>query len=136
MPNGLLRNSSFLTLLILNSSVITLISKLPWNNVFWPTSVLGKAVSSLCQLQPATAVGPKALALAQRRYSTVLLLSLRRLEDGQVRVPEKFKKSCTGFSQNGPKLWNFLPSDIRTTDERKVFKAKLKNWIWTSIPST
>ena len=61
--------------------------------------------------------------------------SLRRLEDGQVRVPEKFKKSCTGFSQNGPKLWNFLPSDIRTTDERKVFKVKLKNWIWTSIPS-
>ena len=61
--------------------------------------------------------------------------SLRRQEDGQVRVPEKFKKSCTGFSQNGPKLWNYLPSDIRTTDKKSVFKAKLKNWIWTSIPS-
>ena len=30
-----------------------------------------QTVSALCQLQPATAVGQKALALAKRRYSTV-----------------------------------------------------------------
>ena len=33
---------------------------------------------------------------------------LRSLEDGQVKVPEKGKKSCQGFSYNGPKLWNTL----------------------------
>ena len=42
-----------------------------WNNAFWPIAVVGMLVSALCQLQPATAVSPKALALAKRRYSTV-----------------------------------------------------------------
>ena len=44
---------------------------IPWNNAFWPIAVVGMLVSALCQLQPATAVSPKALALAKRRYSTV-----------------------------------------------------------------
>ena len=69
------------------------------------------------------------LKIEERGYS------LRRMKDGQVKVPEKGKKSCIGFSYTGPKLWNYLPSDIRTTKKRKHFKKKLKNWIWTNIPA-
>ena len=40
---------------------------LPWNNAFWPTTAIGEAdMSSLCQLQPATAVGQKALTQSKR----------------------------------------------------------------------
>ena len=61
--------------------------------------------------------------------------SLRGLTDGTVNVPEKGKKSCNGFHYKGPKLWNFLPSHIRKTTIRSIFKAKLKDFIWESIPS-
>ena len=53
--------------------------QLPWSNAFWPGLTpfgpllwqVKQTVSTLCQLQPATQVGQKALALAKRRYSTV-----------------------------------------------------------------
>ena len=61
--------------------------------------------------------------------------SLRGLEDGTVNVPEKGKKSCNGFHYMGPKMWNSLPSHIRKTTIRNVFKEKLKDFIWESIPS-
>ena len=67
--------------------------------------------------------------LEQGRYS------LRSLEDGKVKVPEKMKKSCTGFSYIGPKLWNHLPAHIRKTTIIGIFKNKLKDWIWEFIPS-
>ena len=60
---------------------------------------------------------------------------LRGLEEGKVRVPEKSKKSCNGFHYMGPKLWNFLPKHIRKTSIRTIFKEKLKDFIWESIPS-
>ena len=60
---------------------------------------------------------------------------LRCLEDGKVRVPNKGKKSCTGFSYNGPKLWNYLPEHIRKTTIKDIFKSKMKDWIWENIPS-
>ena len=60
---------------------------------------------------------------------------LRCLEDGQVKVPNKGKKSCQGFSYNGPKLWNHLPNHIRKTTIREIFKEKLKDYIWEEIPS-
>ena len=60
---------------------------------------------------------------------------LRGLEEGKVRVPEKGKKSCNGFHYMGPKLWNFLPKHIRKTTIRSIFKEKLKDFIWESIPS-
>ena len=60
---------------------------------------------------------------------------LRCLEDGKVKVPEKGKKSCTGFSYIGPKMWNYLPSHIRKTNIREIFKEKIKDWIWEEIPS-
>ena len=59
---------------------------------------------------------------------------LRRLEDGQVRVPPKMKKNCTGFSYIGPKMWNYLPEHIRKTTIREIFQDKMKDWIWESIP--
>ena len=67
--------------------------------------------------------------IEQRGYN------LRSLEDGRVKVPEKGKKSCTGFSYYGPKLWNHLPSHIRKTTIRDIFKEKLKEFIWEEIPS-
>ena len=60
---------------------------------------------------------------------------LRRLEDGQVRVPHKMKKNCTGFSYIGPKMWNYLPEHIRKTTIREIFQDKMKDWIWESIPT-
>ena len=51
--------------------------------------------------------------------------SLRNLKDGQVKVPNKGKKSCTGFSYTGPKFWNHLPSGIITTEIRETFQLKL-----------
>ena len=60
---------------------------------------------------------------------------LRSLEDGKVKVPEKGKKSCQGFSYNGPKLWNHLPGHIRKTTIRDIFKEKVKDYIWEEIPS-
>ena len=42
---------------------------------------------------------------------------------------------CTGFSYYGPKLWNHLPSHIRKTTIRDIFKEKLIEFIWEEIPS-
>ena len=61
--------------------------------------------------------------------------NLRSLDDGKVKVPEKMKKSCTGFSYFGPKLCNYLPAHIRKTTFRSIFKYKIKEWIWEFIPS-
>ena len=61
--------------------------------------------------------------------------NLRGMEEGKVQVPEKGKKSCNGFHYMGPKLWNFLPSHIRKTTIRNVFKEKLKDFVWENIPS-
>ena len=69
------------------------------------------------------------MRIEQRGYN------LRSLEDGKVKVPEKGKKSCTGFSHYGPKWWNHLPSHIRKTTIRDIFKEKLKEFIWEEIPS-
>ena len=59
---------------------------------------------------------------------------LRCNDDGQVRVPDKMIKSCTGFGYIGPKMWNYLPGHIRKTTIRDIFKEKMKDWIWEFIP--
>ena len=71
----------------------------------------------------------KEFKLENNRYQ------LRCLEDGQVRVPDRMKKSCTGFGYIGPKMWNYLPSHIRKTTISEIFKDKMKDWIWEFIPS-
>ena len=50
-------------------------------------------------------------------------------------VPEKPMKKCTGFSYNGAKLFNILPSNIKETTNPILFKAQIKTWIWKNIPA-
>ena len=59
--------------------------------------------------------------------------SLRNRENGTVKVPGKPSKLY--FSYTGPKLFNFLPEDIRKTTDPDTFKVLLKKWIWDNIPS-
>ena len=49
---------------------------------------------------------------------------LRSLEDGKVKVPAKGKKSCTGFSYNGPKLPTYPPEHIGKTWKIDISKTK------------
>ena len=60
---------------------------------------------------------------------------LRNRRNGQVKVPDRPNKNCTGFSYIGPKLFNYLPEDIRKSTVTSHFKNKLKSWIWENIPS-
>ena len=71
------------------------------------------------------------MKMVPRGYS----YSLRGLEDGKVKVPEKGKKSCNGFHYMGPKMWNHLPGHIRKTTIKSIFKEKLKDFIREQIPS-
>ena len=57
----------------------------------------------------------------EKRWAEVYL-SLFKRRGYKVKVPEKGKKSCTGFSYNGPKMWNHLPGHIRKTTIRDIFK--------------
>ena len=50
-------------------------------------------------------------------------------------IPEKPMTKCTGFSYNGPKLFNKLPCSIKETNNPTVFKTQIKNWIWKNIPA-
>ena len=59
--------------------------------------------------------------------------SLRNRENGTVKVPAKPSKLY--FSYTGPKLFNFVPEDIRKTTDPDTFKVLLKKWIWDKIPS-
>ena len=65
-----------------------------------------------------------------------LRYKLRSRNNGQVKVPDRPSKKCTGFSYTGPKLLNFLPEEIRKETRSNQFKTKLKSWIWENIPST
>ena len=58
---------------------------------------------------------------------------LRNRNNGEVKVPIKPAKPY--FSYSGPKLFNYLPEEIRKNSSPKFFKAQLKNWIWKNIPS-
>ena len=73
--------------------------------------------------------------LEESAYTYDISYFFSHLEDGKVKVPEKMKKSCTGFSYVGPKLWNHLPAHIRKTTITGIFKNKMKDWIWECIPS-
>ena len=35
-----------------------------------------------------------------------------------------------GFTHNGAKLFNMLPSQMRETKDSNTFKTMMKNWIW------
>ena len=58
---------------------------------------------------------------------------LRNRTNGEVRVP--FKPAKPYFSYTGPKLFNFLPEELRKNTSPKSFKVQLKQWIWNNVPS-
>ena len=58
---------------------------------------------------------------------------LRNRNNGEVKVPTKPSKPY--FSYSGPKLYNFLPEEMRKTTSPQSFKSQLKKWIWQHIPS-
>ena len=60
---------------------------------------------------------------------------LRRINNHDLRVPNKPLVSCTGFTYNAPKLFNSLPVDIKKIEKASLFKKEVKNWIWEHIPS-
>ena len=61
--------------------------------------------------------------------------SLRSIAKNTIKVPEKPKAKCLGFSYFGPKLYNLLPKNIRETENPTSFKKMTKDWIWINIPS-
>ena len=62
---------------------------------------------------------------------------LRRNDNNDLRVPvpDKHLVSCTGFTYNGPKLFNKLPVEIKKIENSDLFKKEVKTWIWKNIPS-
>ena len=54
---------------------------------------------------------------------------------GDLKVPERPKLKCLGFTYNGAKLFNMLPIQMRKTENPNTFKIMTKDWIWENIPS-
>ena len=52
-----------------------------------------------------------------------------------LKVPEKPKLKCLGFTYNGAKLFNMLPIQMKKTENPNTFKTMTKDWIWENIPS-
>ena len=61
--------------------------------------------------------------------------ALRSITNKNLKVPEKPKLKCMGFTYNGAKLFNMLPPQTREIKDPNAFKTEMKNWIWKNIPS-
>ena len=62
--------------------------------------------------------------------------SLRSQERGDLAVPPRPKKKCTGFSYTGAIVWNALPVELRISEIKPdKFKRHLKKWIWNQVPN-
>ena len=61
--------------------------------------------------------------------------ALRSVTNNDLKVPEKPKLKCEGFTYNGAKLFNMLPPKTREIKDPNTFKSEMKNWIWENIPS-
>ena len=60
--------------------------------------------------------------------------TLRSSTNGNLKVPEKPKSKCTGFTYLGSKLFNLLPKNIRDFQNPSTFKTLTRKWIWIKIP--
>ena len=61
------------------------------------------------------------------------LYSNRRLHD--VKVPKVDHVRDQGFSWYAAKLWNKLPENIKEIENPDSYKIKIKEHIWSTIPS-
>ena len=61
--------------------------------------------------------------------------ALRSISNKDIKVQEKPKLKCLGFTYNGPKLFNMLPTLVKKTENPDNFKSMIKDWIWKNIPS-
>ena len=61
--------------------------------------------------------------------------SLRSITNNDLKVPEKPKLKCLGFTYNGAKLFNMIPLQMRENKNPNTFKIMTKDWIWNNIPS-
>ena len=61
--------------------------------------------------------------------------SLRNITQNDLKVPERPKLNCIGFTYTHAKLFNKLPNTLRETSDPKTFKSAVKTWIWEKIPS-
>ena len=61
--------------------------------------------------------------------------ALRSITNKNLKVPEKPKLKCMGFTYNGAKLFNMLPPQMSKTKDPNNIKTMVKHWIWDNIPS-
>ena len=57
--------------------------------------------------------------------------ALRSITNKDLKVPEKPKLKCMGFTYNGAKLFNMLPLQMRETKSPDTFNTMSKDWICT-----
>ena len=65
--------------------------------------------------------------------SNVRVYSNRR--QNNIQIPRVKHVKCQGFSWHGAKLWNKLPESIKSIQKPSIFKTKIKDWIWETIPA-
>ena len=65
--------------------------------------------------------------ISEKKYS------LRSITNKNLKVPEKPKLKCLGFTYNGAKLFNMLPIQMRETKNSNTFKTMTNDWIWKNI---
>ena len=56
--------------------------------------------------------------------------ALRSITNKNLKVPEKPKLKCMGFTYNGAKLFNMLPPQMKETKDPNTFKTMMKNLIY------
>ena len=61
--------------------------------------------------------------------------SFRSTTGCNIKVPTKPSKNSINFTYTGAKLFNMLPRVLKETENKNVFKAMIKDWIWQNIPS-
>ena len=69
------------------------------------------------------------LNIGEKKYS------LRNITNNDLKVPEKPKLKCLGFTYSGAKLFNMLPLQMREIKNPYTFKTMSKDWIWKKNPS-
>ena len=60
---------------------------------------------------------------------------LRNISKNDLKVPDRPKSNCLGFTYTHAKLYNILPNHIRESTNQNIFKSEIKKWIWETIPS-